>query len=187
MTLSRFFLVGLLAGAAPLSAQTVVRPDPVLDSAHAAVRDALGDFRDSLQTIEAAGARLQRGTHGASAAWIRARARQMAAACAASQRILPTTRDGIRAGVWQTARERAAQADLLKAFEVLGAKLRWCQERFAPPSDAAGIEAIRNSGNYWRGQLSAALTDYDRAAGYFLSTLGIKVRPKVEGRVKLSS
>ena len=61
MTRSGWLLLGGLVWAGPMSAQTVMRPDPPLDSARAAVRDALLILRDSLNTIDGAAVRLQRG------------------------------------------------------------------------------------------------------------------------------
>ena len=60
MTRCTWLLLGSLVCVGPASAQTVMRPDPPLDSARVAVRDALLILRDSLSTVDGAAARLQR-------------------------------------------------------------------------------------------------------------------------------
>ena len=79
-------LLGLLvlvtAVVHPLSAQTVIRPTPPLDSARAVLRDALLVMRDSLLTIDGAAARLQRDFRVASGPSLLSRARVMRDACA---------------------------------------------------------------------------------------------------------
>ena len=69
--------------ATTLAAQgTVVRAEPVLDAGRATLRDQLLRFRDTLNTIDAAAARLQRDYREASAAALSSRARVMTDACA---------------------------------------------------------------------------------------------------------
>ena len=94
--MSRWYLVliGTLF-AQTLSAQgTVVRPEPRLDAGRAALRDALLQFRDSLNTIDAAASRLQRDYRESSTASLISRARVMREACARSVPSGPPARQG---------------------------------------------------------------------------------------------
>ena len=87
-------LLGLL-GTAPLHAQVVVQPEPPLDSTRESLRDAMLVFRDSLITVDAAAARLQRDYREASGASLLSRARVMRDACGRSARTVPPTRSAL--------------------------------------------------------------------------------------------
>src|SRR3954471_525743 len=97
--MSRLFLL-LLVGfwSQDVFAQgTVVVPEPALDADRATLRDELLQFRDTLSTIDAAAARLQRDNAGASPEALVSRARVMSDACARSVRNTPPARKSVLA------------------------------------------------------------------------------------------
>lgn len=163
--------------AVPLSAQTVMRPDPPLDPARAALRDAVLVFRDSLATIDAAAARLQRDFRQASDPALVSRARVMEEACARSVRTLPPTRRVLAERQLSEPRRIAARRNLLSAMEHLGTALSRCQKTFAAMSRPGQGETVRGYGNDRAIRVQSSLRSYEGALRSFLGVMGIKLTP----------
>jgi len=116
--MSRLCLVLLLLlSAGSLAAQTVVRPDPPLDAERLKVRDAVLVLRDSLNSIDAAAARLQRDFRTASGASLVSRARVMREACARSARTIPPTRQVVAAAPASNENRMKRRDELARGLE----------------------------------------------------------------------
>ncbi|MEA2722542.1 MAG: hypothetical protein QOH59_313 [Gemmatimonadales bacterium] len=177
--MSRWYLVliGTLF-AHNLSAQgTVVRPEPKLDAGRAALRDALLQFRDSLNTIDAAASRLQRDYRQSSPASLLSRARVMRQACGRSVSSLPTARKAVLTAEASSERRRRRQTEMVAALDQLQKALVRCESDFAAMSRAGQGERVRGYGNERAGRVQAALRQYERTMAAFLSAMGIKVTP----------
>jgi hypothetical protein len=83
----------MMASAMPVRAQTVVQPEPPLDSTQAVIHDALYLLRDSLQYVGAASARFARDRNISSDAVLRSRAKTMAERCETVVRISGEVRE----------------------------------------------------------------------------------------------
>lgn len=169
-------LFGILA-AAPLHAQRVARPDPPLDPGRAKLRDQILILRDSLNTIDAAAARLQRDVRQAAAVSLVSRARSMSDACTRSARVLEPTRRTVAEAKVSGARQVRRRRELLAEFGRLGGALTRCREEFGAMSAMSQGERVRGYGNDRAERVQAALRRYERTLGEFLGAMGIKVRP----------
>ena len=177
--MSRWYLVliGMLF-AHNLSAQgTVVRPEPKLDAGRAALRDALLQFRDTLNTIDAAAARLQRDYRQASTASLLSRARVMRQACGRSVSSQPTARKAVLTAEASTELRLRRRTEMVAALDQLKKALVRCESEFAAMSKADQGETVRGYGNQRASRVQAALRQYERALGAFFSAMGIKVTP----------
>jgi hypothetical protein len=177
--MSRWYLVliGMLF-AHNLSAQgTVVRPEPPLDAGRAALRDALLQFRDSLNTIDAAASRLQRDYRESSTASLISRARVMRQSCARSVGSLPAARKAVLAAEASSGARLRRRTEMVAALDQLQKALVRCESDFAAMSQAGQGEKVRGYGNDRAGRVQAGLRQYERALGAFLSAMGIKVTP----------
>jgi hypothetical protein len=172
-------LLALLACLGPgmLAAQTVVRPAPPLDSARAAVRDAVLVLRDSLLTIDAAAARLQRDYQAASSQWLLSRARSMYDACARSARTLPSTRLAVQRGQLNEPLKVKRRQELLGAMDHLKEALGTCESEFEAMSKPGQAERVRGYGNDRATRVQSALRRYEVTLRDFLGTMGIRVLP----------
>ena len=177
MSRSVWFGLSTLLVAGPVGAQTVMRPDPPLDPARAAVKDAVLVLRDSLATIDAAAARLQRDFRQASDPALLSRARVMEEACARSVRTLPPTRRALLEKQLVEPRRVAARRDLLTAMDHLGTVLSRCQRTFAAMSRAGQGETVRGYGNDRAVRVQSSLRMYEGALRSFLGVMGIKLTP----------
>ena len=172
-----WFLLGSLVWAGPLSAQTVMRPDPPLDSARAAVRDALLILRDSLNTIDGAAARLQRDFRQASGPSLLSRARVMREACARSERTVAPTRKAVLE-VRPLNRPRLEhRSELVGAMDHLSGALARCEKDFAAMSRPGQGETVRGYGNDRAIRVQSAMRKYENALRGFLGVMGIKITP----------
>jgi hypothetical protein len=171
------FLLGSLVWAGPLSAQTVMRPDPALDSARAAVRDALLILRDSLNTIDGAAARLQRDFRHASGPSLLSRARVMREACARSVRTVPPTRKAVLEAKLLEPRRVKHRSELVGAMDRLSGALAKCELDFAAMSRPGQAESVRGYGNDRAVRVQSALRRYENAFRGFLGSMGIRVTP----------
>lgn len=170
-------LMALALGAGPVMAQTVMRPDPPLDSARASVRDALLILRDSLNTIEGAAARLQRDFRQASGPSLVSRARVMHLACSHSKQVVPPTRHSVLdAQLAEPSRVRY-RAALIQEMDRLSKALSRCELDFAAMSKPGEGETVRGYGNDRATKVQAALRRYEVALRSFLGVMGIKVMP----------
>ena len=168
----------VLLSAPPLAAQgTVVRPEPALDAGRAALRDALLRFRDSLNSIDAAAARLQRDYRQASAASLMSRARVMQEACDRSTRNLPPARKAVVAAEASEGQRLRRRREMLSAMDQLGKALSRCQSDFAAMTRPGEAEQVRGYGNDRATRVQAALRRYEVVLATFFSAMNIKVSP----------
>lgn len=189
MKLSRLMLIAALAAvAAPAAhAQTVVQPRAPLDSARMSVRDAVITFRDSLQVVQAGGARMRRDFHSASAAALLSRAREMRDGCAASARTLPSTRAVIETGPVDTEKRRAAQTALLGEMDRLAVALAECQTTFSGWVDARDGEGVRGYGNRAADAIRTPVLQYEEKMTHYVGLLGIRIQPLGAGASPIRS
>ncbi len=177
MTRWSWLLLGSLVWAGPVSAQSVVRPDPPPDSARAAVRDAVLILRDSLNTIDGAAARLQRDFRQASGPSLLSRARVMREACARSERtVAPTRRAVLDVRLHEPLRIRH-RSELVGAMDHLSGALARCEQDFAAMSRPGQGETVRGYGNDRAIRVQSALRRYENALRGFLGVMGITVTP----------
>ena len=169
-------LLGLLA-APPLAAQTVIRPAPPLDSARAALRDALLVLRDTLNTIDGAAARLQRDFRAASEPSLVSRARMMYQACARSGRTVPPTRRVVQGFTLNDPAKAKRRQELLGSMDQLKEALVRCETEFAAMSQPDQGERVRGYGNDRATRVQTAIRGYEMTLRDFLAVLGIRVQP----------
>jgi len=161
-----------------LAAQgTVVRPEPALDAGRATLRDALLRFRDSLSSIDAAAARLQRDYRQASTASLLSRARVMHEACARSVRNLPPSRQAVLAADASDGRRLRRRNEMVGALDQLQKALSRCESDFGVMSRPGQEERVRGYGNDRAVRVQAALRRYERVLGTFFNAMDIKVSP----------
>ena len=179
MKYTRTLLIALLAaGAAPtLDAQTVFRPPAPLDSAHAAVRDAVLIFRDSLQLVHASGARLRRDFHGASSAALVSRARSLRDGCNASLRGLPSARASFASAPVSSPRSESARSALLTEMDRLEGALKECRATFGEWVRVSDAEAVRGYGNRRAADIRTAIQAYENRVKRYLGHQNIRIRP----------
>jgi hypothetical protein len=170
--LSSLVVYSLIA-AAPVHAQTVVRPSPTLDSARVVVRDALWNLRDSLLTIDGAAARLQRDYREASGAALLDRARYMSYACGRSVRTVAPTRSVVRAAEVSAKPKLQHQRNLLSALDSLARALTTCETEFAALSRPGQEEIVRGYGNDRAQRVQSALRRYERTVRGFFQVMEI--------------
>jgi hypothetical protein len=177
MTRRTCLLLTMSLWAGPAMAQTVIRPDPPLDSARAAVRDALLILRDSLNTIDAAAARLQRDFRQASGPSLLSRARVMHEACAHSKQTVPPTRRVMLDAQLSDPARLKRRKELVEAMDQLAKALARCELDFAAMSKPGEAETVRGYGNDRAIKAQSALRSYEEALRRFLGAMGIKVTP----------
>jgi hypothetical protein len=170
-------IVLCLFGASPLPAQTIMRPQPPLDSARAVVRDALLVLRDSLVGIDGAAARLQRDFRQASGASLLSRARVMHDACARSARTVPYAREAVLAAQLSDPTREKGRGELVSELDRLKGVLTRCQADFADLSRPNQAEAVRGYANHRAVRVQAALRRYDQSLRHFFGVMGIRVLP----------
>jgi hypothetical protein len=161
----------------PLSAQNVVRPAPPLDSARAALRDALLEMRDSLITIDGAAGRLQRDYRAASGASLLSRARVMRDACARSVRTVQPTRNVVLAARLSEPTKVKRRRELIGALDQLKGVLTRCEAEFAAMSQTGQEEQVRGYANDRAVRVQGALRSYEQRVRDFLGAMGIRVAP----------
>jgi hypothetical protein len=171
------FVACLLLTAPAVSAQTVILPAPALDERRAALRDELLRFRDTLNTIDAAAARLQRDFRQASTASLLSRARVMRDACARSVRNVAPARTAVLAAEANDKRRLTRRAEMIEALDRLRGVLHRCQSDFEAMGRPGQEESVRGYGNQRAIQVQSALRQYERALASFFGAMGIKVRP----------
>ena len=172
------WLLLAMVGAEPLSAQIVAQPEPPLDSARASLRGALLVLRDSLATIDAAAARLQRDYREASGASLLSRARVMRDACARSVRTLPPTRTEILHAKLSAPKRLKAQTELVSAMDTLKGVLARCEKEFAAMSQPDQAETVRGYANDRAVRVLGALRRYEQSMRSFLGVMGIRMTPQ---------
>jgi hypothetical protein len=164
-------------GASRLTAQTIMKPEPPLDSARAAVRDALLILRDSLVTIDGAAARLQRDFRQASGASLLSRARVMRDACGRSFRTVPPTRQAVLGTKLSDPNRIKRRGELVGALDRLRGVLNRCEADFAAMSQPDQAETVRGYANDRAVRVQGALRKYEQSLRDFFGAMGIRVIP----------
>ena len=154
-----------------------VRPEAPLDSARAALRDDLLTFRDSLRTIDAAAARLQRDYRQASEAVLLSRARVMTQACERSVRNVPLARRAVQLSAASNDARQQTRRDLLEALDRLNRVLTGCQTEFSALSQRGQGERVRGYGNDRAIRIQSGLREYERVLARYLNAMGIRIHP----------
>jgi hypothetical protein len=172
-----WFLLGSLVWVGQVSAQTVMRPEPALDPARTAVRDALLILRDSLNTVDGAAARLQRDFRHASGPSLLSRARVMREACARSVRTVPPTRNAVLEAKLLEPRRVKHRNELVGAMDHLRGALARCELDFAAMSRPGQAETVRGYGNDRAVRVQSAMRKYENALRGFFGSMGIRVAP----------
>lgn len=164
--------------ATSLAAQgTVVLPEPPLDSARITLRDDLLRFRDTLNSIDAAAARLQRDFREASTAALLSRARVMSDACARSARNVPPAHKAVLAAAAPDKRRRQIRGEMVQALDRLHEVLSRCKADFEAMARPGEGETVRGYGNARAIPVQTALRRYERVLASFFGSMGIKVTP----------
>lgn len=167
---------------APLEAQSPLQqyatPDTALDAAHAVQQQAFLVLRDSTSTISAAGSRLMSEmTSTASLAWMRARARAVAAACARSEAPLASAR--VVTQQWKATNDgqRNAQSALLKEMPSFAGDLVDCQKRWTVLAADTSQTSLRENAPYQMKLLQEKLDKFNRTAQTYLRYITVKLPP----------
>jgi hypothetical protein len=177
-------LLGLLVllVASPVTAQTVVQPEKPLDPGQLKARDAMMKLRGSLNSITAASARLVRGAGPASSsAWLQARARNLAFACAHSRATMAEVRPVVEGGDGTTQVQLTARRNLLAAMTGLDATLTTCETKWAARSTAADATPIREQGPSEVEAMKQEVQAFDRTLSAYASVLGFQLPPTGSG------
>jgi hypothetical protein len=172
----------MLLVAGPLGAQTgrehFVQPDTAIDAVHTAQRDAFLELRDSTSTISAAGARLMSDlTSSSSLAWMQARSRAVAQACARSADPLAKARLVTTEASWPLELQQQAQTKLLKAMTSLVGELKTCQTRWKTMSADTSQVTLREDAPYQMKLLQDHLDEFNRTAQTYLQYISITLPP----------
>ena len=177
-------LLGLLVliAASPTTAQTVIQPEKPLDRGQAESRDAMVMLRDSLNSVTAAGARLVRGVGPTSSpAWLRARARNVAAACTRSRGMLQTARPVVEGGADSLVVQVNARLTLLAAMAGLDATLTACEATWKERAAAADATPIRERGPSDVEALNQEVQAFDKKLSTYAGTQGFQLPPMGSG------
>jgi hypothetical protein len=170
-------LIGVLSASSLPAQATVIQPEAPLDSARAALKDAVLILRDSLITIDGAAVRLQRDFRQTSGASLLSRARMMHDACARSVQTVPSTREAVLAAQVSAPLRVKRRRELINALDRLRGVLSRCEVDFAAMSRPAEAETVRGYA-YARSQVvQGALRKYEESLREFLTALGIYVSP----------
>jgi len=167
---------------APLEAQVGLQhfatPDTALDAAHAVQQDAFLVLRDSTSTISAAGSRLMSEmTSSTSLAWMRARAKAVAAACARSAAPLASAREVTQQWKSSSDGQRNAQSALLKEMPIFAGDLVDCQKRWTVLAADTSQTSLRENAPYQMKLLQEKLDKFNRTARTYLQFISVKLPP----------
>lgn len=170
----------MLVAVTPLDAQVgreqFVSPDTALDAVHAVQQTAFVVLRDSTATISAAGSRLMSEmTSTSSLAWMRARARVVAAACARSKAPLASAR--VVTQEWKATNDgqRNAQSALLKEMPSFASELADCQKRWTVLAADTSQTSLRENAPYQMKLLQDKLDKFNRTAQTYLRFISVKL------------
>jgi hypothetical protein len=170
-------MIGVLSASSLPAQATVIQPEAPLDSARASLRDAVLVLRDSLVTVDAAAARLQRDFRQTSGASLLSRARVMHDACARSVRTVPFTREAVRAVQLSEPLRVKRRRELVNALDRLRGVLSRCEMDFAAMSQPGEGETVRGY-SYARSEVvQGALRKYEDSLRQFLTAMGIYISP----------
>lgn len=175
--------LAILCLAAPLTltAQTVLKTEPPLDSARSDLRDVLVILRDSLQAVNGAAVRLQRDVRQTSSASLLSRARALRDACTGSGPALGVARGEVHSLRVPQADRAKSRRELMKALNRLEAALTRCGTDFAAMSREGQAETVRGY-SYTRSlRIQKAMQDYEVALRQFLGLMEIQLPVPAQG------
>jgi hypothetical protein len=178
--MKRFILTALLAIAAvpALHAQAaLVLPDQPLDSNRAAARDAIYVLRDSLHSVIAAIARLERDFRGTSVQSLTSRARELHGACAAAERNVAPVRKVVGATSTASKLQEREKVRLDKELGSLSGVLNNCRTEFERLGTRGNGEEVRGYGNRRAQPVRAGIMQYESVVDGFFRALEIPNRP----------
>ncbi len=148
----------MLVFAAPLHGQMVVTTD-TLDAQRQDVRDILVVLRDSLHTVEAAAAQLDRGHTSASVELLYSRGRTIKNACTRSLRNIGPAREVVKADDWDDEYRTMRQNQVLEAMDVLEKAVYACQSVWDGLVTPENAEQIRTAGPAEAESITQAIHD----------------------------
>ena len=162
----------------PLIAQTVFTPPKSLDGVHARLRDAVQVLEDSLKTVTAATARVQRDLNTASNALLQSRARAVRDGCQRSVRSVAPIRTAIAEAGIPSPDPKRRRAEIQQALQVLQGNLEKCATEFdslALPSQAATMKGYGPSRAL---KVNQALSQYSAVLQAYLGAIEVRLQPK---------
>jgi hypothetical protein len=166
--------------ARPLAAQqgVWVGPQAPLDSSRAALRDAVIRLRDSVSSVGAAAAALQRDFQRTSAQSLVSRARALRDACSGAVATAPGTREVIAHTPMPDNTARSRQAAAIAQLDSLTQVLQACMRDFEELSRPGQGERVRNYANERADRIQPAAGRYHVAIKGLLDALQIEIRPR---------
>lgn len=171
----------LVVAAGPVHGQMVVTND-TLPPSKQIVRDILVPQRDSLHTILAAAAQLQRGHTTASVELLFARGQTLLRACQRSLATSDTTRVLIEAGGWDEEIQNRRKNELIAEMDVLNQALGQCDQAWTRFATLEHAEEIRTRGLEAADSLVATIHHYENVVAGYYRVLDIYVQP--QGRTR---
>ncbi len=166
----------LVVAAGPVHGQTVVTNDTLPESKQV-VRDILVPQRDSLHTILAAAAQLQRGHATASVELLFARGRSLLQGCQRSLTTSDTTRATIEAGEWDDEFQNRRKRELIAEMDLLNQALWQCDRAWTQFATREHAEEIRTTGLEAADSLVATIHQYENVVAGYYKVLDIYVPP----------
>ncbi len=177
--MSRSLLAVALLAAAPISRlngqMVVVRPQE-LDSARAEVLATFKEIRDTVRTVEAAVAQLERGFAAASNQLLSSRSRRLAAACESSLRNMPRARAVAAGHSWSEDLATRWQQDLVADIDHLSGVLQECSERWRSYSEGGEMTALRQNGLSQARSVGHEVLEFHGMIESYYKVLGIRSR-----------
>ncbi len=159
-----------------MAAQVFVRPQN-FDSATVRVRDRFVSLRDTLHSVTAGAARLERDLRTASDQVLISRARLLRDVCSGSLKGVDGTRDEMFAGTPVTKVPAPKRTALDRSFIQLRAALNQCSIDFAELAVPGMGPRIRDGGVSRILPSETAIRDIESAGDVFLRSLGVRIRP----------
>jgi hypothetical protein len=181
----RFLLPLVLVGLATsrLAGQAVVTKSPPLDSARSRVRDAIFVLRDSLSSVDAAVARLQRDMSTSSDAVLRSRVKVLSDACNRAARTAGPTLSVISSTTSVPSPDpRNVRAETERGLTSLRQAMGQCGTEFAALLPADKAEELRGYAVPRALRMQESIRTYERVIEEYFATAGIKVRPRGAGK-----
>lgn len=174
----RLLSLGLLLALAPAAeAQMVVVRPQELDSARAEVLATFRDLRDTVKTVEAAVAQLERGFATSSDQLLASRSRRLAQACQASLRNLPQARAVAASHSWTEDLATKWQGDLVSNADRLSGVLEGCGTRWHGYGEKQQLDQLRSEGLADARAISREVLEFMGTVEGYYKVLGIRPRP----------
>ncbi len=170
-------LAALTISAVPLSAQASMVLPKRLAPEQEAVKSEYLRFRDTLNAVEAASARLVRDMGRTSDAAMSARAKTVQAGCVASLAMYDSALVRITALNPDNPKTQRDRKHLLESFGELHQGLQECDEGYGRLAKPENIEELRGYSMGRGTRLRATIHRFNGAARAYLTSVGIEVRP----------